>query len=243
MPAPPAAARDAADDAEHAADDEGEPDQQRQRLQAHVGQREDEPAEREVDHRRQQPDPSVLDVHEGADEVDDAGDHEPDPEHDQDGEQALPRSPHDDEPGHDPEQAEHGGEHAGGGVLAAAEGVDEAERAEQQQVDAGDERERQQRESGKTSASMPAIVPSTPATIRIVPNWRRSPRSSASTGVVVVMSLMLGPGGVSGSHTARVISTEPPGSRIASRTSGASSAACSANSRAGSPAGRWPMRR
>ena len=52
---------------------------------------------------------------------------------------------------------------------------------------------------------MPSIVPSTPATIRIVPNWRRSPRSSASTGVVVVMSLMLGPGGVSGSHTARVI--------------------------------------
>ena len=122
--------------------------------------------------------------------------------------------------------------------LVAAERVDQAEDAEQQQVDAGDQREREQRdvrvderEDARRSS------PSTPATIRIVPNWRTSPRSSASTGVVVVMPRCSGSRGVSGGHTARVISTDSPGSRIASRTSGASSAACSANSRAGSPAG------
>ena len=156
--------------------------------------------------------PRFCGVGERAHEVDDAGDDEPDAEHDQDREQALAGPPHDDEAGHDPEQPEHGGEHARRGVAVVAERVDEAEGAEQQQVDAGDQREREQRDV-RVDEREDAGDRAEHARRRSarVPNCRRSPRTSGSTGVVVVMRATLRPRGVSEGHTARVISTEPPG--------------------------------
>ena len=161
-------------------------------FEAHVRQREDQPAEHDVDDRGEQPEAAVARVRDGAHEVDDAGDDEPDAEHDQHREQALAGPPHHDEAGHDPEQPEHRGEDARGGVAVVAERVDEAEGAEQQQVDAGDQREREQRhvreDEGEDAGDRAEHAGDDQQRARAAAG-RRGPR--ARTGVVVVMARWL----------------------------------------------------
>ena len=181
---------------------------------------------------------------ERADEVHDAGHDEPDAEHDQHGEQALAGALHHDEAGHDPEQAEHGGEHARRRVAVAAEGVDEAHRSQQQQVDAGDQRQREQRdvrvdqgEDAGDRAEHAGDDEQRADLANVMADFRGAGGRGGGHGP------MLRPGGVSERHTARVISSDSPGSSTATRTSGASRAACSTNSFSGSPVCWCPIRR
>ena len=135
------------------------------------------------------------------------------------------------------------GEHPRRGVSVVAERVDEAEGAEQQQVDAGDQREREQRHVGEDEredagdrAEHAGDDQQRPELPHVTADLRLDRRGGGHAPT-------LGARGVSAGHTARVISTEPPGASTATRTSGASSAAWASNSRAGSPLGWWPMRR
>ena len=244
MPGPCVAGRRPARRDSTPADDERDADQHRERLRLTSGSARISPPRTRSTTAARSRSPRSRALANGAHEVDDAGDDEPDPEHEQDREQALARPPHHDEAGHDPEQPEHRGEHPrpvspsplnestrlrtpsssrlmpviSASASSVMSGIDEGEDAGDRAEHPGDDQHGARAGAGRRGP---------PAQRAWLWSWRRR----------------YGARGVSEDHTARVISTEPPGASTATRTSGASSAACASNSRAGSPVGWWPMRR
>jgi uncharacterized protein (TIRG00374 family) len=133
-------------DRDQAAQHEADPREDRDGLQRQVGQAQDQHAEHDLADRHEHPQRATLDVLERAEERDGARDDEPDAEHEQDRQQRLARTPQDDQAGDHAEHAEHRRQRPDAAVDGVVERVDDGEQAEDEQVDAGEDRQRQQRD-------------------------------------------------------------------------------------------------